>query len=80
MNDQNDDQRQQALDRVRRIAGEALTSHRLTDQESELLLLDLALDEHLRRLDHLARTDPVWFAAAAAATNDAWIDKRLGNA
>jgi hypothetical protein len=50
------------LAQVRKIAVEALTAHTLTDEESELVLMDLALNSKQQRLDQPARTDPFGLA------------------
>jgi hypothetical protein len=47
-------------------------------QAAQLADIDKDLDDHQRRLDRLMHVDPVgyvWFG-----DNDAWLDKRLGDA
>jgi hypothetical protein len=48
------DERLRWLAQVRKIASEALTAHTLTDEKSEPVLLDLALNSQQQRLDQLA--------------------------
>jgi hypothetical protein len=50
------EERKRQLAEVRRIAGEALAAHSLSDHECELILLDLALDAEQDRLDDLMET------------------------
>jgi hypothetical protein len=69
------DERNQWLAEVRRLLAEAKMAHSLSDDESELVLLDLELDREQHRLDQLAHTDPIGFAWFGH--DDDWINKRL---
>lgn len=46
------DERRQILVEIRQRLGEALIAHEISDDESELLLLDQHLDAEQTRLDH----------------------------
>lgn len=52
-------QRQRELAQVRAIANEAREAHALSDDESELAMLDLQLDAEHQRLDDLMQRDPL---------------------
>lgn len=69
------EERQRKLAEITQRAREAVTAHSLSDDETELGLLDLGLDDQQVALDQLAEEDPVgavWFGE-----DDGWVDARL---
>ena len=70
--------RRRILDEVNQRLREALVAHSVTDDESELAMVNDDLDTEQQRLDQVAHNDPLgvaWFG-----NDDSWIDKRLSDA
>lgn len=60
------DERRRTLDDIRARLAEALTTHHIGDDESELAMLSRHLDTYQNRLDELFDRDPLkflWFDA-----------------
>lgn len=73
--DRRREERQRRLAEIRERTQEAVTAHSLSDEESELGLIDADLDRQQAALDKLMHDDPVgmtWFG-----DRDDWVDKRM---
>ena len=70
-----DEERQRIVREIRERASEAAAAHSVSDDESELALLEVQLDDEHQALKRLEHEDPVgaiWFG-----DRDDWVDARL---
>jgi hypothetical protein len=57
-------ERERDLEATREALREALTGHSISDQDSEIVLLEMELEAEQRRLDDMMDADPmrtIWF-------------------